>query len=260
MHAAGGHRGLRRVVVALSVGAMSLVVGVAGARADAAEPVLAATQSSVVTNGDGSRTVTVSGQWAWPTRRSDCNLDKRAVGYAMNWNDPGQPGNLVTTLNHVAIAVGAQSATAYNPADNLVWPTQPGVASTDRQTWRGGCGTYSPSLGYNTGAWGPISHTYAPTYTGQIEVCVLTYDVHLQDNGGVATKDSEIVAGGSDHNGDNSAQGNAGSPLGNGCFSYTVVPWGSIGLVTLAVLLTAALGAFQLYRVRKHRRATAAAA
>lgn len=245
------HRNRGRLGVVLSAVVASLVFGVVAARADAPDPVLQGTQSSMVTNPDGSRTVTLWGQWVWPTHHTDCNLDKRAVGYAVDWNDPDQPGHIVTTLNHVTIAVGADAANAYNPADNLVWPTEPATASTDRNVWRGGCGSFNSTLGYNTGNWGPISHTYAAG-SDTLQACVLMYDVHLATDGGAPNKDSEIVAGGSGHNGDNSAQGNSGSPLGNGCFTYTVVPWASIGLILLTVVLAGSLAAWQIMRRRRH--------
>src|SRR4051794_7402299 len=95
---------------ALLVGAAMLVFGATSAFADASDPDVNATTGSVVTNANGSRTVTVQGAWHWTTHKSDCNGDKRAVGFAVDWNDPGQPGNAVKN----GIDVGAASANAYN--------------------------------------------------------------------------------------------------------------------------------------------------
>src|SRR6476620_8658852 len=79
------------------------------AQADAPDPVPSATSGSVVYNADGSRTVSVTGRWAWTTHRSDCNRDGRSVGYAVDWDGPSQPGNLVTTIGGVPVDVGSAS-------------------------------------------------------------------------------------------------------------------------------------------------------
>jgi hypothetical protein len=60
----GSKVGSRRVLAVLLVVLCGLVISVAGAGADAADPVISLTTSSVVTNADGSRTVTVQGGWA----------------------------------------------------------------------------------------------------------------------------------------------------------------------------------------------------
>src|SRR5690349_20919850 len=96
--------------------------GPAAAQADAPDPVPQATSGTLVYNGDGSRTVSVSGRWAWTTHRGDCTRDGRSVGYAVDWDDPGLAGNLVTSLSGVPVDVGNGSANAYNVFDNLVHP------------------------------------------------------------------------------------------------------------------------------------------
>src|SRR4051794_10254570 len=105
-----GKRSARLSLLAVLVGAAMLVFGAASAFADASDPDVNATTGNIVLNKDGSRTVTVQGAWHWTTHRSDCNGDKRAVGFAVDWNDPGQAGNLVDTLNGVSIDVGAANA------------------------------------------------------------------------------------------------------------------------------------------------------
>jgi hypothetical protein len=207
--------GSKHVLTVLLIVLGGLVLGVAGAGADAADPIVASTTGNVVTNSDGSRTVTVQGSWQWTTHRSDCSQDKRAVGYAVDWNDPTQPGNVVTTLNGQTIAVGT-------PTDNLVHATPPANDSSSTTAWHGGCGAFGGQ--FNTGVWGPISHTYAASYTGPITICALMYDVHLRSNGGQPNNVKEITAGGKSHNGDNSAESNKNTPLGNGCFAATINP------------------------------------
>jgi uncharacterized repeat protein (TIGR01451 family) len=208
-------RGTRMVLVALVIGIATLAFNAVAALADASDPNLNSTSGNVTWNTDGSRTVTVQGGWNWNTHKSDCNNDKRAVGYAVSWGDPSAAGNVVTTLNGKQIAVGT-------PSDNVVHPAMPGTDTSDANAWRGGCGTFSSSAGYNSGTWGPISHTYPASYTGDVTICVLMYDVHLKSNGGAPNNGNEITAGGGGHNGDNSAEGNKDTPLGNGCFTTTL--------------------------------------
>jgi hypothetical protein len=101
-----------------------------------------ATTGSVSTLANGDRVVTVSGQWQWQwtTHKSDCNNDKRAVGVAIDWNDPTAPGNHVDTVNGVSVDVGT-------PSDDVVHRAMPGTDSTSISSWRGGCGTFSSSAG-----------------------------------------------------------------------------------------------------------------
>ena len=208
----------RRLAILLAVFTVGALVAAGVILADAPDPVPSSTHSTnvQVDTSTGQITVTIAGSWQWTTHHSNCNNDKRGVGFAVDWNDPSSPGNLVTTLNNVKIDVGTST-------DNVVHPAEPGtdVSSPSQYLqWRGGCGTFNSSLGYNTGTWGPISHTY-PANTTTINPCVLMYDVHLQSNGGAPNGASEITAGGSGHNGDNSAQKNSSTPLGNGCFTST---------------------------------------
>jgi hypothetical protein len=204
-----------RTCAATAAALSLLLVGAQSALADAADPVPAATTGSAVYNGDGSRTVTISGQWQWTTHHSDCNLDKRAVGFAIDWGDAN--GNHVTTIGADSIDVGVLNADAYNAADNAVHPTP---VTTFPAAPFGGCGTFDAGLGYNSGTWGPITHTYAPG-AGVISACPLMYDVHLASNGGAPNDAKETTAGGANHNGDNGAEKNANTPLGNGCFGTT---------------------------------------
>lgn len=184
--------------------------------------------------------MTVSGDWRWTTHHSDCNLDRFAVGWAIDWNDPNQAGNLIGTANNVSVDVGAASANTLNPADNAV--------KFDAGPPK--CGVYGahPDGSCNTGSWGPESHTYSAD-TAKIEVCAVMYDIHNHAKGGPkphgkpdkggkggkgdkggkpgpgpagGPKAGDLVAGGPGHNHDNSVQENGNTPLGNGC-SLTVV-------------------------------------
>ncbi|MDX6287127.1 MAG: hypothetical protein QOG53_2612 [Frankiales bacterium] len=221
---------LRSVFVVVGLVAASLLIGRL-AHADAPDPALASTTGSLVTNADGTKTLSVHGEWSWPTHTSDCNYDGRAVGFAVDWNDPHQAGNPVATVNGTAVDVGVASA-GLNPADNAVHSTP---ASEIPNPGFGGCGTYANPPGYNSGVWGPVTHKYAADVT-KFTVCVVTYDVHLSTDGGAPKSTNETTAGGNNHNGDNSVQKNAGTPLGNGCFTK------SFATLTTNATKTATLG------------------
>ena len=198
-----------RLGLGLILAAITVVLIPTSARADAPDPVLNATRADIAVNADGSTTIELWGRWVWSTHRGDCNDDGRSVGFAVDWNDAG--GNYVGT-------VGTQPVNVGDASDNLVHPTPPtDELNTTRDNWRGGCGTYNKSVNYNSGVWGPIEHTYAPSYLSPIQPCVLMYDVHV-DGKGKPKDNKAITAGGTGHNRDNSAEENDNTPLGNGCF------------------------------------------
>lgn len=146
-------------------------------------------------------TVTVDGTWQW-TRdclsgvlRATGETDFRDVGFAVDWGDPAAAGNAVVA----DLEVGT-------PTDNLVH--QRGAAA------QGTCSGTTTS----SGAWGPISHTYAAP--GQYDICAVVYDVRLIEP--PASGHLSLVAGGADHNDDNSAEENS---FENGvqCVGATIV-------------------------------------
>src|SRR5947208_2699945 len=83
---APSRRGQRKLT---TLGLIMIILGVfAGvALADAADPVQPMS-ANVIINDDGSTTITVIGGWQWTTHTSDCNTNRSAVGWAMDWNDP----------------------------------------------------------------------------------------------------------------------------------------------------------------------------
>jgi hypothetical protein len=184
--------GLLAAIVTLGVPALAM--------ADA--PDITSTSGTVSSDG---HTVTISGTWAWTTHHSDCNQDRAGVGIAIDWNDPAQPGNFVTTLNGTPIEVGT-------PSDNNVHNTGGGTG--------GGfsCGTFNGS--YNTGSFSGMTHTYSGALPSTI--CALSYDVHGKN--GTPNSGKELVAGGSGNNDDNSAQKNGATPAGNICATVPIVP------------------------------------
>jgi len=146
-------------------------------------------------------TVTVDGTWQW-TRdclsgvlRATGERDFRDVGFAVDWGDPAAAGNEVVA----DLEVGT-------PTDNLVH--QRGAAA------QGTCSGTTTS----SGAWGPISHTYAAP--GQYDICAVVYDVRLIEP--PASGHLSLVAGGADHNDDNSAEENS-FQTGVQCVSASIV-------------------------------------
>jgi hypothetical protein len=246
---------IRRV---LTLAVMALAVSAVPALADAPDPIPSQTQLAgpIVHNPDGSFTVTVQGAWQWTTHHSNCNLDRSGVGVAIAWNDPSDPGNFVGKNGLSALVGTSDTSTPPNAQwfgvnqhdGNLVHPTpaatpngpfnDPGLGNpfdpaqskvtyfggtpsqTDANNWISGCGTFNGT--YNTGVWGPISHTYPAGFTGPISVCPIMYDPHQGPAGTANGNVGQIIAGGAGHNGDNSIETNGTTPLGNGCFSSTI--------------------------------------
>jgi hypothetical protein len=117
-----------------------------------------------VTNADGSRTLTVSGTYSW---EKACD-PKKPDGYAIAWNDPSAPGNVVAN----GVAVGT-------PSDNTIHLTN-------------GC---------NSSTFGPLSHTYPASVANAVQVCVVTY--HNKDSkktaGGPTRQTDNSVEENKDH-------------------------------------------------------------
>jgi uncharacterized repeat protein (TIGR01451 family) len=155
------------VAVLALVGALTFCV--AGALADAGNPILGTIKASTVDNGNGTITIYVRGQWNWISHGTDCNVDRAGAGVGIVWNDTTEPGY---TVMKGAISAGVgisklRGGDAVNQIDELVHPSDRGnvvegytVAGTDypltqkfvdpgagapptaAQTaaWKGGCG------------------------------------------------------------------------------------------------------------------------
>ncbi|MES2209390.1 MAG: hypothetical protein V4515_04305, partial [Chloroflexota bacterium] len=107
-----------------------------------------------------NQTVTLSGAWNWVTQTPPC--DDRWVGWAVDWNDPNDPGTPVGTTGW---DVGSSQADG-------------NAVQTNRD-----CGVSSAPATYNgqpymVGTWGNVSHTYSAP--GTYRACVLMYDIHVQ--------------------------------------------------------------------------------
>jgi len=191
--------------------------------ADAGNPVDGKTVGTYTVNPTtGNITLTISGEWIWETHKGDCNGKynkdneweySRAVGYAIDWNDPEQDGHALPTDTTIQVGV---AETGLNPLDNLVHPTENIVGYPPSPY--GGCGEYDSVTDDNYGDWGPITHTYKAGTT-TIEPCAVIYDVHLNKDTGSPKDASETKAGGTDNNKDNSVEENKDEH--KGCFKAT---------------------------------------
>jgi hypothetical protein len=187
--------------------------------ANAADP-LPTTRGTTTQNPDGSITVSVQGEWSWPSQTGNasdpCGGTRYGVGWAIAWADPSAPGNPVTK-GSVTLLVGT-------PSDNRVH-----FNSADP------CGTLGAG-NHPTGGWGPETHTY-PAGSNIGKVCVNMYDLHDTQ----AAKPGDYVAGGSGRNKDNSVETNSFNPNSAGyCFQPdgggTPVPIGAVGLIGLSAM------------------------
>jgi hypothetical protein len=180
----------------------------------------------VVVNSDGSRTVTVEGTWTWQTQ-TKCGTSRNGVGYQIDWfdntanpvgtaNDPSGilfAGDAVDNIVHSVETLGGSSVIGqafYDgvPSSYLTHnTTSPLPNSTDAKNWFSQCDGLNAS-GVTAGTWGPITHTYAASFTGPIKLCPIMYDPHGgHDNSGQSSV-KDITAGGSGRNTDNSYETN----------------------------------------------------
>lgn len=210
--------------------ALLALLASANVSADTPDPIPAATVITTVINPDDSLTVTASGRWQWTTRRNDCNVERFAAGWAVDWGDADQIGNYVGTINNEPIHVGVAVGNERNEADNQVhYYTDPAKPR---------CGVFAKHANgsYNTGDWGPISHTYKSVLDAiNISICVVMYDVHNAKGKGrhqpgkpgphgkpAEPKEGDLIAGGDNNNHDNSVVDNARTPLGNQCIRVPI--------------------------------------
>ena len=197
-------RSMARVAVLGLVvgGAIAMTAGVAGA--DSPNPGGTQTATAVL-NNDGSLTVTVSGaSWAWNNKTCTQLHDGNKIpGWQVVWGDNTE--NLLVDEIYVG--------DAENNVVSIDTDTAADVQCTD--------------LGGNVsgGAFaGSISHTYSAEFIAEndIEACVVTYDVH-EDELPDGTGDHSLVAGGEDHNDDNSIETNGDTLEGN-CTPIEIEP------------------------------------
>jgi hypothetical protein len=223
------------------------------ANADAPDPILSSVTGTVAVQPNGNVRLSLTGKWQWTTHTSDCNANRAGVGYAVAWTDATEPGYFVANDPNTGqpVNVGDSKVGGRNTIDQVVHPTpntkygffKDVTAPSQYTSWRGGCGTFDSTKGFNSGTWGALAkvpgtpatcgtdpycdpttgdifHDYPPNTT-TFQVCVITYDVHGKNtNNQPPSGSAEIISGGTNHNSDNGLQQNAKTPLGNGCFVH----------------------------------------
>jgi hypothetical protein len=200
----------------------------------------------LVPNADGSNTLRISGEWLWPSLSADCNIERYAIGWAVDWKDPdpvsGAGAQHLNPNDPTSPKIGdASSLYPVSPAD----PNDPAIPVHFQGKHRvfynkgpnpprcGVFGSHPPVGSYSTGSWGPISHTYAKSVTS-FSACVLLYDLKGPGEGAagsVLSADPNLgyggflstrapIAAGFTRNMDNSREDSAASPFPNKCISY----------------------------------------
>ncbi len=231
-------RRIFRGLVAASTAASMLVFALP-AFANAPNPATT-TVDQVAVNADGSRTVTVEGTYTWASQ-NNCSTSRNGVGYQIDWFDNQTNaiggnkspngvlyvGDAQDNIVHSVETLGGSSAIgnaffdgvpssylAHNASSTT--PTQ-----TDAKAWLSECDGVNSS-GVTAGTWGPISHTYAASFSGPITLCPIMYDPHGgRDNSG-QTSVGDLTAGGQGHNDDNSYEGNGTGANGDSCPTINV--------------------------------------
>ncbi len=193
----------------------------------------------VVVNPDGSRTVTVEGTWTWQTQ-SKCSTARNGVGYQIDWFDnqanpvgtSADPsgilyaGDAQDNIVHSVETLGGSSVIGnafYDgvPSSYIGHLPNTTPTSTDAKNWFSQCDGVNSS-GVTAGTWGPITHTYAASFTGQIQLCPIMYDPHGgHDNSGQSSV-KDITAGGSGRNNDNSYETNQFTGGPGSCPAITI--------------------------------------
>jgi uncharacterized repeat protein (TIGR01451 family) len=121
-------RGWWRMLVTLTVIGLMGAFGAGTALADAPNPINGTTHGEIVTNPNGTVTVFVRGEWNWLSHNNDCNEDRAGAGLGLVWNDPTEPGYLISK-NGISAAVGVASlrpGDTANMVDGMVHPSDRG--------------------------------------------------------------------------------------------------------------------------------------
>src|SRR5437867_1408793 len=107
-------------VAILAIGA-ALTLMVAGAFADAGNPILGTIKATAQDNGDGTVTIYVRGQWNWLSHTTDCNSDRNGAGVGIIWSDRNGVARDITTATRSGSTVTITTATTqtYAAGDSI---------------------------------------------------------------------------------------------------------------------------------------------
>src|SRR5439155_1710271 len=111
-------RSLTAVILAIGA-AMTLMV--AGAFADAGNPILGTIKATAQDNGNGTVTIYVRGQWNWLSHTTDCNSDRNGAGVGIIWSDRNGVARDITTATRSGSTVTITTATTqtYAAGDSI---------------------------------------------------------------------------------------------------------------------------------------------
>ena len=218
----GSRRRLRSWLSGSAVVVAALLTGLAGsAFANAPNPA-SATQATTTTNSNGTVLVKISGTWDWgdvttqpdekTSPQQDCT-QRYGVGWAVDWQDPTvAPWNNADTLKQFTITKNGASFAAGANYDGF----QVGICQQ------------KDADGFPTGPWS-AQHTYANASSVPKTLCVNFYDPHGKEGepaGGVGwpevnnispdKRNSNFIAAGPRHDGDNSIETNSYNPAEGG--------------------------------------------
>jgi hypothetical protein len=142
---------------------------------------------------EGAQTV------AGPFKKGPATLEESMLGET--------PEALANGFGPQGISTGATGATP-TKADAEKWVSNcgPTAQSVVNGQTIGNSKPSEPQNGFPNGTWGPISHTYSTTAAHRI--CPVMYDPHGNEVGGNAGNENQIIAGGHNHNNDNSIESN----------------------------------------------------
>jgi hypothetical protein len=256
----------RLLVLAILGSAVALVVAVAPAFANTSTAT--STNVTAVQNGDGTVTMTVSGTWNWPGQA--CNV-RYGTAWSIGWWGIGSSATPLPslTLTNVSLITnsgqgqGGSSPSTGSQTAAGSWKIQSGTYK-DKFLYVGsqfnGQQIYTTSFCNAFGTTGDPSGTYSATATYPTandvpsQICVNTYDIHLDNNGPNGAKASDYDA---TANGDNSVNKDQFTVAANCAgVTVTIVPaGGSIGGLGLAGLIALGmlvlLGSQAMFRRRR---------
>ena len=159
------------------------------ALADAGNP----TTLTAVADTTNPLQITVSGNWSW----TDCA--GKYVGWAVAWGETGYTSNPVS-------AVGPPALGPYYMGESGAYPATQGNHVFSALDANPSALSPCPPTGATSGTWGPLTHTYAAA--GTYNICVVIYDIQKKSGTVPVNKAHSAVAGGTDHNTDNSVETN----------------------------------------------------
>jgi hypothetical protein len=106
------------LATAVAALAGALIFGVAGALADAGNPITGTISAQITNQTATTVTISVKGEWNWLSHTSDCNTDRAATGAAIAWGDRNGADN-TRTISSISRATNVVTVTTATQAWNV---------------------------------------------------------------------------------------------------------------------------------------------